>query len=139
MNPRMVSTRLLSFPTRALPMVVAQGAFTKRAVGAVQTRGYVRKMDVHDVGHTNVGIPMLTRAMMSTNSVLRLANVGHRMRLTTGRVKCMSHPAGRASVVFINLNVLIKNLMNTLAVRLKNVPVDLSADKNTLVTNLLFK
>lgn len=107
-------------------------------MSAVQTRGFVRKIDVHDVGHTNVGIPMLTQAIISTNSVLRLAKVGRRIRATTGRVKCISQPAGRASVVFIKLNVLINNLINTLAVRLKNIPVDLSADKNTLVTKLVF-
>lgn len=134
----MRSTRLLSFPTRGLPIAVAHGAITNGAITIVQERGFVRNIDVQDVGHTKVSVPILTRAMMSTNSIVRIMNAERRIRTTTGHLKCVSHPAGRASVVFMNLNVLIKNLFKTLSIRVNNVPVDLDADNNTLVTNLFF-
>lgn len=134
----MGSVRLLSFPTRALPMLVSHGRCTNVAITGLHGLPIVRNIDVGDVGHTNVGVPILTTAAVSPNSVLRLINAGLRIGTTTSALNCTSHPAGRASVVFINLKVFLKNIIKTLAVRFKNIPVDLDADNKTLVTKLIF-
>lgn len=121
-----------------LPIVVRGGPCSGRGLSFVHHRDFVRNIDVHHVGQTNVSVPIFTRAAVSYKSALRLINLGGRIRSTTGRLKCVSHPAGTASVVFMKLNVLLKNVVKTLTVRVNKMPVDLDADKKTLVTKLMF-